>query len=287
MSNSYDSVRDKIRARANKNSDLAQAMLRTFMMERFMERVSVSQYRDRFILKGGLLVSSLVGVDLRSTMDIDATVRALPVNHEETRRIIEEIAGIDIGDNVSFDVGKSVTIMHEHDYQGIRFLMRATMGGAWQPLAIDISTDDVITPGAIEYEMPLLLEDRTINVLAYNNETLLAEKIHSVISHGEENTRMRDFYDLYTFVMSPLVSFDYNLLAQALHATVSHRGDEKDLNKIREIASRIADFPQMPERWERFCTENEYASQLSWRDVAETLLNIVSEVSERFSENTT
>ncbi|MBR5950531.1 MAG: nucleotidyl transferase AbiEii/AbiGii toxin family protein, partial [Actinomycetaceae bacterium] len=97
MSASYDSVRDKIRARANKNSDLAQAMLRTFMMERFMERVSVSQYRDRFILKGGLLVSSLVGVDLRSTMDIDATVRALPVNHEETRQIIGEIAGIDIG----------------------------------------------------------------------------------------------------------------------------------------------------------------------------------------------
>ena len=96
MSASYDSVRDKIRARANKNSDLAQAMLRTFMMERFMERVSVSQYRDRFILKGGLLVSSLVGVDLRSTMDIDATVRALPVNHEETRRIIEEIAGLTV-----------------------------------------------------------------------------------------------------------------------------------------------------------------------------------------------
>ncbi|MBR5951218.1 MAG: nucleotidyl transferase AbiEii/AbiGii toxin family protein, partial [Actinomycetaceae bacterium] len=165
------------------------------------------------------------------------------------------------------------------------FLMRAIMGGVWQPLAIDISTDDVITPGAIEYEMPLLLEDRTINVLAYNNETLLAEKIHSVISHGEENTRMRDFYDLHTFATSPLVSFDYDLLARALRATVSHRGDEKDLNKIREIVSRIADFPQMSERWERFCAENEYASQLSWRDVAESLLGIVGEVAERFPES--
>lgn len=169
-------------------------------MERFLERLSVSKYKDRFVLKGGMLVASLIGVNLRSTMDIDATVKAVPLMKDELEEIIVEICEIPLDDKVSFIIVNMETIMDEFDYPGIRIYIEASLDKLKQPIKIDVSTDDVITPEAIEYKYPLMFEERDICLNTYNIETLLAEKSQTILNRGVANTRMRDLYDLYEIV---------------------------------------------------------------------------------------
>ena len=166
-------------------------------MERFLERVSVSEYRNNFILKGGMPVASIVGVDMRATMDIDTTVKALPLNEKDARAIIERIGELQLEDGVNFRITSVKEIMEEFDYPGIRMMIEANLERMRQPFKIDISTDDAITPGAVEYKYKLMFEDRSISVLSYNLETLLAEKMQTILARGLANTRMRDFYDVY------------------------------------------------------------------------------------------
>ena len=186
-----------IRNKAAGDGDKAQILLRIYMMERLLERISVSGYRDNFILKGGMLVSSLVGVDMRTTMDIDTTVRALPLTQEKAREFLEEIMAIDLEDHVSFRITKVEDIMEGHEYEGIRFHIEGVLEKLRQTIKIDISTGDAIIPAAVKYELPLILENRKIGLWAYNMETLLAEKLETVMTRADANTRMRDFYDIY------------------------------------------------------------------------------------------
>ena len=190
-------VKALIRNKSAGDSDKAQILLRIYMMERLLERISVSEYHGNFVLKGGMLVSSLVGVDMRTTMDIDTTVRALPLTEEKAREFLEKIMAIDLEDGVSFRITKTEDIMEGHQYEGIRFFIEGTIDKLRQTIKIDISTGDAITPGAVEYELPLILEKRKIGLWAYNIETLLAEKLETVMTRAEANTRMRDFYDIY------------------------------------------------------------------------------------------
>lgn len=155
-------------------------------MKRFLERVTISEYRNNFILKGGLLVASIVGVDMRSTMDIDTTVKALPLNEEDARRIIEEICKIEIDDGISFRITSVKEIMEDFDYPGIRMMLEAMLEGLRQPIKIDISTNDAIIPRAVGYEYKLMFEERTISLLTYNIETLLAEKVQTILARGED-----------------------------------------------------------------------------------------------------
>jgi hypothetical protein len=163
MIKSATAVKAKIKNKAGGNSDKSQIMLRIYLMERLLERVSLSKYRDNFVLKGGLLVSSLVGVDMRSTMDVDTTVKSLPLNKESAQRILEEIMAIDLEDGVAFRITKVQDIMEGHEYEGVRFMIECTMDKLKQTIKIDISTGDEITPRAIAYKLPLIIEDRSID----------------------------------------------------------------------------------------------------------------------------
>ena len=194
-------LKDKVKNMSGGNSEVAQALIRTYFMERFLERVSVSEYRNNFILKGGMLVASIVGVDMRATMDIDTTVKALPLNEKDARAIIERIGELQLEDGVNFKITSVKEIMEEFDYPGIRMMIEANLERMRQPFKIDISTDDAITPGAVEYKYKLMFEDRSISVLSYNLETLLAEKMQTILARGLANTRMRDFYDVYEFYL--------------------------------------------------------------------------------------
>lgn len=176
----------------------ARILLRIHMMERLLERVSVSNYRNNFIIKGGMLVTALVGVSLRSTMDIDTSLKNLNLSEDDARCIITEITDIDIGDGVKFEIKDTSSIMDEMDYPGIRITMNVLMGKLVTPIKVDISTGDIITPQPVEFRYKLLLEDRYINLLSYNLETVLAEKIQTVLARGILNTWMRDFYDIRT-----------------------------------------------------------------------------------------
>ena len=187
-------LKDKVKNMSGGNSEVAQALIRTYFMERFLERVSVSEYRNNFILKGGMLVASIVGVDMRATMDIDTTVKALPLNEKDARAIIERIGELQLEDGVNFRITSVKEIMEEFDYPGIRMMIEANLERMRQPFKIDISTDDAITPGAVEYKYKLMFEDRSISVLSYNLEILLAEKMQTILARGLANTRMRDFF---------------------------------------------------------------------------------------------
>ena len=200
MINNAIQLKAKVRNVSGGDDKTAKAYIRIFFMERFMERVSLSLYRDSFIIKGGMLVSSLLGINLRSTMDIDTTVKALALTIEDVSGIIREICDIELDDNVTFRITNVETIMEDFDYPGVRVHLEALLDRLRQPVKIDISTDDVITPGAVEYEYKLMFEDKSIYIYTYNVETTLAEKSQTIINRGIANTRMRDFYDMYELV---------------------------------------------------------------------------------------
>ena len=190
-------LKAKVRNLSGGDSRKAQTLIRNYIMERFLERISLSPYRNNFILKGGMLVAAVVGLDTRATMDIDTTVKSLNLSKENAIKIVQDIIAVDIPDGVQFRITKVTDIMEEHDYPGIRFMLVASLDTMLQAIKIDISTGDVITPGAVEYSYNLMFEERAISLWTYNLETLLAEKLETIMARGIANTRMRDFYDIH------------------------------------------------------------------------------------------
>ena len=260
-----------IRNKAAGDGDKAQILLRIYMMERLLERISVSRYRDNFILKGGMLVSSLVGVDMRTTMDIDTTVRALPLTQEKAKAFLEEIMAIDLEDNVSFRITKIEDIMEGHEYEGFRFHIEGVLEKLRQTIKIDISTGDAIIPAAVKYELPLILENRKIGLWAYNMETLLAEKLETVMTRAEANTRMRDFYDIYILTRQEVIEINPTHLKEAFAATCRKRGSEAAIPSFDEVLESIEASPEMQDAWENYRKNNPYVEDLTWGEAVHSV----------------
>ena len=265
-------LKAKIRNLSAGDSRKAQTMIRNYIMERFLERVALSRYRNNFILKGGMLVAAVVGLDTRGTMDIDTTVKSLHLDMENARRIIEEIIAVEIPDGVDFHITKATDIMEEHDYSGIRFMLEASIDNLRQAIKIDISTGDVITPRAVEYSYHLMFEDRSISLLTYNLETLLAEKMETIMSRGTANTRMRDFYDIY--VISSQKSFDQDVLKNAFYATSEKRETIVQIPDFINTISSIESDEVMRLQWENFKNDSFFVSELSWAEVMASVRNL-------------
>lgn len=271
-------VKAKIKNKAGSNSNKSQIILRIYLIERFLERVSLSQYRDNFVLKGGLLVSSLVGVDMRSTMDVDTTVKSLPLNKVSAQKILEEIIAIKLEDGVAFRITKVQDIMEGHEYGGIRFMIECMIDKLKQIIKIDISIGDEITPRAIAYSLPLIIEDRTINLWAYNLETLLAEKLETVMVRAEANTRMRDFYDIHVLLEQDTVNIDRDTMKSAFYVTCKRRESTEQIVTIDDVINKIADDEVMKQQWNNYRKTNYYVGALEWDDVigsARTLRTMV------------
>ena len=264
---SATAVKAKIKNKAGGSSDKSQIMLRIYLMERLLERVSLSRYRDNFVLKGGLLVSSLVGVDMRSTMDIDTTVKSLPLNKSAIQKILEEIMAIGLEDGVLFRITKVQDIMEGHEYEGVRFMIDCTMDKLKQTIKMDISTGDEITPKAIAHELPLIIEDRTIELWAYNLETLLAEKLETIMVRAEANTRMRDFYDIQVLLEQDAVTIDRDTMKAAFYATCNKRGSIELIGTIDDVINKIADDETMRQLWNNYRKTNYYVGALEWEEV--------------------
>lgn len=231
-------LKDLVGNRAHGDSAKSMLFLRNYAMERFLERLSASKYRNCFILKGGMLISAMVGIDSRATMDIDTTLRNYSLNCESAEQIVRQIADVEIDDKISFVIKKTEEIMEDSEYQGVRLSLDAYLDKTRIPLKIDISTGDVITPCEISFSYQLMFENRTIPLLAYPPETVLAEKLETILSRGEANTRLRDFYDVYIlqredFVVTP------DALCHALLATCRKRGHEDLLHTYASILDRV------------------------------------------------
>lgn len=264
-------LKDLIRNLSKKKSADAQILMRNYMMERFLERISLSDYKDRFILKGGMLVAAMVGLDARSTMDLDATVKGANVNVEDVENIISSILSVPMEDGVEFQVKRISEIMEEAEYPGVRVSMETTFDGVRTPLKIDISTGDVITPREVRYSFKLMLEDRSIEVWAYNLETVLAEKLETVISRNVTNTRMRDFYDIHILKQLHGESLSASVLRDALTATATKRGTLEQMKDAAAVFDEVEENPVMAKLWQSYQKNYSYAADLSWHTVMDSI----------------
>lgn len=273
-----EQVKGRIKNVAKENKADARTLMRIYMMERFLERVSNSKYKDNFIIKGGMLVTAMVGVANRSTMDIDTSIKNQNLSAEDVRRIVDEMKDIDLGDGVTFEIKEVSSIMDEMEYPGIRFTMNAIMGKLITPMKIDISTGDVITPRAIEYPYKLLLDDRSIRLWSYNLETILAEKLQTVLARGLLNTRMRDFYDIRTLLSIYEQEIDENVLKDAFKATCKKRETENLKAEGSQIITAIEWDVQLHNLWKSYQKKYPYAADISYEDIMESTKSLFDKI---------
>mgnify|MGYP002519704620 FL=1 len=256
----------------------AQLVMQNFMLERLLERISVSEYQQNFILKGGFLIAAMVGLDTRATMDMDATIKGLPVNEQTVRKMFEEICKIELDDDVTFCFRSIGEIREGDEYTGYRVSLSANYPPMAVPLKLDITTGDKITPKEIEYQFKLLLEDRSISVLAYNLETIMAEKLETVISRGDQNTRPRDYYDIYILAKLQYSNIEYNSLKAALNATAQKRGSSEVLKSYHKIMEVVRNSEIMQKQWKNYQKDFEYATDIIFEDVCDAVVQIMDEI---------
>lgn len=262
-----EQIKGRIKSVAKQNNADARTLMRIYMMERFLERLAQSEYRDNFIIKGGILVTAMIGVAHRSTMDIDTSMKNLNLSAEDALRVVNRVKDIDLDDGVSFDVKDVSNIMDEMEYPGIRVTMNANVGRLITPLKIDISTGDVITPRAIEFNYDLLLEDRSISLWSYNLETILAEKLQTVLARGILNTRMRDFYDIRMLLDTYEDKVNKAVLKDAFAATCKKRGTDHLQEQAKEIIKIIEADEQLQVLWRAYQKKYSYASEIDYASV--------------------
>ena len=262
-----EQIKGRIKSVAKQNNADARTLMRIYMMERFLERLTQSEYRDNFIIKGGILVTAMIGVAHRSTMDIDTSMKNLNLSAEDALRVVNQVKDIDLDDGVSFEVKDVSNIMDEMEYPGIRVTMNANVGRLITPLKIDISTGDVITPRAIEFNYDLLLEDRSIKLWSYNLETKLAEKLQTVLARGILNTRMRDFYDIRMLVDTYEDKVNKAVLKDAFAATCKKRGTDNLQEQAEEIVKIIEADEQIQVLWRAYQKKYSYAADIDYASV--------------------
>ncbi|WP_314022468.1 nucleotidyl transferase AbiEii/AbiGii toxin family protein [Gemella sanguinis] len=249
----------------------AQLVLQNYMMERFIERISLSNYRENIIVKGGLLISSIVGLESRTTMDIDMTVKGKTVDEMSILSIIRKISNIKIDDGVLFEVVNINEIREIDEYLGYRISLIANMPPMKIPLKLDITTGDKIIPKEVNYSYPLMFENRSVSITAYNLETILSEKIETIISRGNLNTRMRDFYDVYILLKLQEDNINYEVLGIALSQTAKKRGSINVIKNYKEIVEAIQVSSTMIDRWKNYQISSTYAQNIEFFEICKIL----------------
>jgi predicted nucleotidyltransferase component of viral defense system len=269
-------LKAKIKNLALKNHVPAQAVLQNFMLERLLERISLSKYKDMVILKGGMLIASMVGINSRTTMDMDATLRGYPLTEKAIQEALSEICAIPLGDEVTLELDHIAPIREDDEYGGFRVAIIARYESINTPLKIDITTGDIITPDAIRYAFHSNFENKKIEVWAYNVETILAEKVETILRRSVLDTRPRDFYDVYIIMKTQRQTIHKRIFASALSATSKKRLSLGALQDKDKILLTIKTDPIMRQRWDRYCKDNYYANGIEFDEVIEVLIDIIN-----------
>lgn len=260
------SLKDKARNVANENAISIQQVLQNYMFERVLERLSKSEYKENFIIKGGLLLSSIMGINLRTTMDMDTNIIGINLDKEKLLKILNEVLNMDIGDNVTFKIEKVEDIKQEEYYGGYQFKIIATYENIKVQFHMDVSTGDVITPRAIEYKYKKLFDNAYIDILSYNQETIIAEKLQSILERKITNSRMKDYYDLYFFVNYRWDSIDKEILSEAIIKTFSARNSITELRNIRETIQTLENNSFLNRLWLDYSQKHEYSKNVSFKN---------------------
>jgi len=245
------------------------------MMERFLERISESVYSDKFIIKGGFLIASILGLNLRSTMDIDTTIKGIPIDKDSIESVLNEIINVDITDNISFKLISVKPIHDVSEYDDFRVNLEATFFTIRQNIKIDITTGDLIIPEEVNYQYKLMFEEKEIEIKAYNIETIIAEKIETIISRNILNTRARDYYDVYILSKTKWHLINERLLVEAILKKLEERDSMMQLEDIKNIYLEIAKSTDLMEAWNSYQKRYEYAQGIEYNDVLIEVLKIV------------
>lgn len=267
-----------IRNLAKEKGIHAQEILQIYMFERIIERLSVSPYKDNFILKGGLLISAILGIEERTTMDMDTTIKGLLMKKENIKNIINEILNQEVNDGIEFQLIDVSPIREEDKYENFRVSIQAVYGKMKIPMKIDITTGDVITPQEVQFLYPLLFEDRHIKIKAYTQETIMAEKFETIMSRNVGNTRTRDFYDLHLLYHLYHKNANWNILKKAVFATADRRGSLSILNNIEQILVALNESDYLKDSWKRYQSQNLYARNISYSDIMKTMQLLIRKI---------
>ena len=270
------SLKAKINNIAKEEKVAPQAIMQTYMLERLLERISVSKYKNNFILKGGMLISSIIGIDNRSTMDMDTTIKGFKLDKENLTDILQEIIKIDIEDNIKFEIIDIENIREDDDYGGLRIHLQASFDEMPVDLKVDVTTGDKITYKEINYKYNLLLENRSIEIWTYNVETIIAEKYESIIKRSTLNTRIRDYYDLYMLTHLEK-NISNKMLVDAINETSKHRETYNiisDKNTVDDVINSIKNDSSLQEQWNKYQKNYEYSKEIKYEQLVDSISSI-------------
>lgn len=274
MSSKAMSLKGKIKNYAKRNNIAAQVVLQNYMFECFLARLAISEYSEKFVVKGGMLIAAIVGLDTRSTMDLDTTLRNIPLTEEKIAEAIDTICKIDMQDDVIFTVKSIEQIRKDDIYGGYCVRLDAKYDTIITPLSIDISTGDVITPDAVKYEFSGIFdEDVRISLWGYNIETVIAEKVETILRRGVFTTRPRDYYDVY--ILGTKQEYDKEIFKEALKATAEHRGSTELISDVEGILKQISENDELKDMWTKYQKKFAYASEISYENVLVVLRKLM------------
>ena len=264
------SLKAKIRNIAKQKNLPAQVILQNYMFERLLVRLSASDYKEKFVLKGGMLVAAIVGLDNRATMDLDTTLKNLPLTPEAIRSALEQICSAPFDDGVAFEIGTISPIREDDIYGGYRVMLNAKFDTLLTPLSIDVSTGDAITPHAVQYRFSEIFDDeKSYELWAYNIETVMAEKVETILRRGVFNTRPRDFYDAY--ILTTTQKFDESVFAEALSATANHRGTTQQIADVSAILYNIEESQELKTMWDKYRKQFAYAQDITYEQIMDSI----------------
>ena len=268
------SLKAKIRNIAKQKNIPAQVILQNYMFERLLVRLSASEYKEKFVLKGGMLVAAIVGLDNRATMDMDTTLKNLPLTPEAIRSALEDVCDIAFDDGVVFEIGTISPIREDDIYGGYRVMLNAKFDTLLTPLSIDVSTGDAITPPAVQYNVSEIFDDeKSYELWAYNIETVMAEKVETILRRGVFNTRPRDFYD--TYILTTTQKFDNAVFADALSATAKHRGTTEQIADVPSILYNIEESPELKTMWGKYRKQFSYAKDITYEQIMDSIKTLL------------
>lgn len=261
---------DKLKNKAVQNNITVNEVLQNYMFERILERLSISEYKNNFILKGGVLLSSIMGIDTRTTMDMDTCLKGINLTEEQLYKVLKNILDTDVKDGVTFEIKNSKPIREDDEYGGLKYNILAKFDKIKVNLSIDIATGDVITPGEIEYNYKMMFEDKALKIMTYNIESIIAEKFQTIISRNVLNSRMKDFFDLYYLIKYKTFSKDD--LRLAIEKTFEKRNT--DIKLINSNISVIQESDLLQDLWKTYSQKHKYTKDIKFEDIIETIKKI-------------
>ena len=270
-----DKLKSIISKKAHGNSDISQKFYQLFYFERILERISISNYRGQIILKGGLLLTSIIGDDERTTKDMDATLKGIPLTKNDVEKVFNEILNIDIDDGVSFQIISIKDIRLEDEYGGFRLNILSTLDNNKTYITVELTIGDVITPKEMKYNYNSIFEDKKIPIMSYTLETVLAEKFQTIVTRGLLNTRLKDFYDVYILINTKINELSKDNLIKAIKNTFERRETNIDMEQFNEVIKYLNDDKNMNNLWNEYVSKNPYAKGVKFEDTIKAIKEIV------------